>query len=84
MQQAQLAAALDYIREGDVLLVTKPDRLACSVTDLLDIAARPEKKGVALRILSMPAAAIPRVPIPRGRPSARPAGGGCGSAPRTA
>jgi DNA invertase Pin-like site-specific DNA recombinase len=49
----QLAAALDYLREGDVLTVTKPDRLARSVADLLGIVAKLEAKGVALRILSM-------------------------------
>jgi DNA invertase Pin-like site-specific DNA recombinase len=52
-QRAQLAAALDYVREGDVLVVTKPDRLARSVADLLNIVARLEAKKVALRILSM-------------------------------
>ena len=46
-------AALDYTREGDVLVVTKPDRLARSTADLLAIVARLEAKGVALRILSM-------------------------------
>jgi DNA invertase Pin-like site-specific DNA recombinase len=49
----QLAAALDYLREGDVLVVTKPDRLARSVADLLGIVSKLETKGVALRILSM-------------------------------
>jgi DNA invertase Pin-like site-specific DNA recombinase len=49
----QLAAALDYLREGDVLVVTKPDRLARSVVDLLGIIATLGSKGVTLRILSM-------------------------------
>jgi len=49
----QLAAALDYLREGDVLVVTKPDRLARSVADLLGIVGKLDAKGVALRILSM-------------------------------
>lgn len=49
----QLTAALDYVREGDVLVVTKPDRLARSVADLLSIVARLEGKRVALRVLSM-------------------------------
>ncbi len=52
-QRVQLTAALDYVREGDVLVVAKPDRLARSVADLLGIVATLEKKGVALRILSM-------------------------------
>jgi DNA invertase Pin-like site-specific DNA recombinase len=49
----QLEAALDYVREGDVLVVTKPDRLARSTADLLNIVGRLEAKGVALRVLSM-------------------------------
>jgi DNA invertase Pin-like site-specific DNA recombinase len=49
----QLAAALDYLRDGDTLTVTKPDRLARSVADLLAIVARLEAKGVGLRVLSM-------------------------------
>ncbi|WP_198374061.1 recombinase family protein [Neoroseomonas rubea] len=49
----QLEAALDYVREGDTLVVTKPDRLARSVADLLTIIGRLEGKKVGLRILSM-------------------------------
>lgn len=49
----QLEAAIDYLREGDVLTVTKLDRLARSMRDLLDIVARIEAKGAGLRILSM-------------------------------
>jgi len=51
--RAQLEAALDFVREGDTLVVTKPDRLARSVADLLGIVAKLEAKGVRLRILSM-------------------------------
>jgi DNA invertase Pin-like site-specific DNA recombinase len=49
----ELAAALDYAREGDTLVVTKLDRLARSVADLLAIVHRLEAKGVSLRILDM-------------------------------
>jgi DNA invertase Pin-like site-specific DNA recombinase len=49
----QLAAALDYVREGDKLLVTKLDRLARSVAHLLDIVAVLERKSVGLKILAM-------------------------------
>ena len=52
-KRAQLEAALDYVRDGDTLVVTKPDRLARSVADLLAIIGRLEAKGVALRVLSM-------------------------------
>lgn len=49
----ELERALDYSREGDTIIVTKPDRLARSTTDLLGIAKRLEARGVTLRILSM-------------------------------
>ena len=52
-KREQLAAALDYIRDGDVLVVTKLDRLARSVADLVDIVRRIESKDAALRILDM-------------------------------
>jgi DNA invertase Pin-like site-specific DNA recombinase len=49
----QLDAALDYLREGDVLTVSKLDRLARSVGDLCAIVKLIEGKGASLRILSM-------------------------------
>jgi DNA invertase Pin-like site-specific DNA recombinase len=49
----QLEAALDYVREGDSICVTKIDRLARSVGDLLAIVARLEAKRVSLRVLSI-------------------------------
>jgi DNA invertase Pin-like site-specific DNA recombinase len=52
-ERQQLEAALDYVREGDSFTVTKLDRLARSVGDLLAIVARLEAKGVNLRVLSM-------------------------------
>jgi DNA invertase Pin-like site-specific DNA recombinase len=52
-KRAQLEAALEFAREGDTLAVTKLDRLARSVADLLSIVARLDVKGVALRVLSM-------------------------------
>jgi DNA invertase Pin-like site-specific DNA recombinase len=52
-RRAQLDAALEYVREGDTLVVCKPDRLARSVADMLAIVARLEAKRVALRVLSM-------------------------------
>jgi DNA invertase Pin-like site-specific DNA recombinase len=52
-QRAQLELALDYVRDGDTLTVTKLDRLARSVGDLLEIVARLEVKKVSLRVLSM-------------------------------
>jgi DNA invertase Pin-like site-specific DNA recombinase len=49
----QLEAALDFCREGDQFIVSKIDRLARSVGDLLNIVARLEAKKVSLRVLSM-------------------------------
>lgn len=49
----ELEAALDWLRSGDTFIVTKPDRLARSVTDLLGIVGRLKAKGVTVRILSM-------------------------------
>ena len=37
-QRPQLAAALDYVRDGDKLIVTRLDRLARGMGDLLEIA----------------------------------------------
>jgi DNA invertase Pin-like site-specific DNA recombinase len=51
--RAQLEAAMDYVREGDALVVTKPDRLARSTADLLGIVARLEAKRAGLVVLSM-------------------------------
>jgi DNA invertase Pin-like site-specific DNA recombinase len=49
----QLEAALEFCREGDTLVVTKLDRLARSVADLVSIMSRLEAKKVALSILGM-------------------------------
>ncbi|WP_108881049.1 recombinase family protein [Anderseniella sp. Alg231-50] len=47
----ELQNALEYVREGDTLVVTKLDRLARSTSDLLNIVSRLENNGVGLRIL---------------------------------
>jgi len=49
----QLRACLDYLREGDTLIVTKLDRLARDTRHLLDMVETLTAKGVTLRILSM-------------------------------
>ena len=51
MKRAQLQAALDFVREGDALVVTKLDRLARSAVDLGKIAALLQEKGVDLVVL---------------------------------
>jgi DNA invertase Pin-like site-specific DNA recombinase len=48
-----LEDAIDFARDGDVLVVTKLDRLARSVGHLGELVERLETKGVALRILGM-------------------------------
>jgi DNA invertase Pin-like site-specific DNA recombinase len=51
-KRPQLEAALDYLREGDTLIVTKIDRLARSTADLLRIAERVKAKCAGLLVLS--------------------------------
>jgi DNA invertase Pin-like site-specific DNA recombinase len=48
-----LEDAIDFAREGDVLCVTKLDRLARSVAHLCELVARIQAKSVALRILNL-------------------------------
>jgi len=52
-KRPQLEAALDFIREGDTLLVTKLDRLARSTQHLLEVADRVKAKGADLCILNL-------------------------------
>jgi DNA invertase Pin-like site-specific DNA recombinase len=51
--RAALKACLEFLRERDVLVVTKPDRLARSTAALLTIEADLSKRGVGLVVLSM-------------------------------
>lgn len=57
-QRDQLAAALEWCREGDTFVVTRLDRLARSTSDLLSIITTLERKGVALRILDFSGQAV--------------------------
>src|SRR6201988_3103314 len=52
-QRAALADCLGFLRDGDVLMVTKPDRLARSTAELLTIESDLTKRGIGLVILSM-------------------------------
>jgi DNA invertase Pin-like site-specific DNA recombinase len=52
-KRVQLSAALDFIREGDTLVVTKLDRLARSVAHLVEITETVQKKGAHLQVLAM-------------------------------
>ena len=47
----QLQLCLDYVRDGDSLVITKLDRLARSTRDLLNIMQRMEDKQVKLVVL---------------------------------
>ena len=50
----ELAKLLDAVREDDVVVVTRLDRLARSTRDLLDIAERLREAGAGLRSLAEP------------------------------
>jgi DNA invertase Pin-like site-specific DNA recombinase len=52
-KREQLETALDFCRHGDVLVVTKLDRLARSMTDLVAITSKLKAKGVELQVLAM-------------------------------
>ena len=50
----QLARLLDQVREGDVVVVARLDRLARSTRDLLEIAELLKEGGAGLRSLGEP------------------------------
>lgn len=52
-KRQQLEACLDYLREGDTLIVTKLDRLARNVAHLGQLVAMLKDKGVSLRVLDL-------------------------------
>ncbi|MGR3503564.1 recombinase family protein [Pseudaestuariivita sp.] len=52
-ERHKLAEALDFMREGDTLTVTRLDRLARSTQHLLEVLTAITDKGAALRILDM-------------------------------
>lgn len=49
----QLQAALQFLREGDEFVCTRPDRLARSTAELLRIVEELSGRGVRVRLLSM-------------------------------
>ena len=51
-ERPQLEAALDFAREGDVLVITKIDRIARSVAHLCEIEAQLHAKGASLKVLT--------------------------------
>ena len=52
-QRDRLKEALRFVRRGDTLVVTKPDRLARSTTNLLRTVEDLDRRGVGLIMLSM-------------------------------
>ncbi|RVD18158.1 MAG: recombinase family protein [Mesorhizobium sp.] len=54
----ELEASLDFLRDGDTLIVTKIDRLARSTSHLLSIVDQLEAKKVGLRILDFGGSAV--------------------------
>lgn len=52
-ERDELARAMDYLREGDTLVVTKLDRLARSTRHLGELVETLEAKGAHLRVLDL-------------------------------
>ena len=50
-KRPKLASMLEYVREGDTLIITRLDRLARSTFDLCNIADELERKSVHLKVL---------------------------------
>jgi len=50
-KRPRLEACLEYVREGDTLVVTRLDCLACSTLHLCQMAEVFMRKGVNLRVL---------------------------------
>ena len=52
--RTELATVLDFLRTGDVLMVTRIDRLARSIGDLQDIVRAVRAKGATLKATEQP------------------------------
>ena len=52
--RVKLDEAIEFVREGDVLVITRIDRLARSIGDLQDIVRQLKRKGVSLRATEQP------------------------------
>lgn len=46
----QLKAALDYLRDGDVMVVHSMDRLSRNIADLLQTVCKPERRRRGCRV----------------------------------
>ena len=52
--RTELKTLLDFVRQGDILVVTRIDRIARSTADLFDVLRILESKGVALKATEQP------------------------------
>src|SRR5687768_12452069 len=52
--RTELTTVLDFLRRGDVLTVTRIDRLARSIADLQDIVRMLKEKGATLKATEQP------------------------------
>ena len=53
-ERPQLKAMLDYLREGDIVIVTELDRLGRNSKDLTSIMNQIQQKGATLEVLNLP------------------------------
>ncbi len=53
-KRIELANCLNYLREGDTLVITRIDRLARSLRDLQDLVHELKSKGIALKAIEQP------------------------------
>jgi DNA invertase Pin-like site-specific DNA recombinase len=53
LDRTELNAMLDWVRDGDTVIVTKLDRIARSTKHLLEIIEHLEDKGVSFKVLNM-------------------------------
>ena len=53
-KRTELANCLNYLREGDTLVITRIDRLARSLRDLQNLVHELRLKGIALKAIEQP------------------------------
>jgi len=53
-KRSELANCLNYMREGDALVITRIDRLARSLRDLKNLVYELKAKGIALKAIEQP------------------------------
>ena len=54
VERPQIQAMLDYLREGDIVIVTELDRLGRNNKDLTEIMNAIQQKGATLEVLNLP------------------------------